>query len=93
MSDEEVFAPTIGVEDDHVDTSLSLFDGDDGGLTLDQRRCLVVLLKHPIVTDERAEWSTLVRDTRIIKSRLNDLFLDLVIDRERGIAYKVQQTA
>jgi hypothetical protein len=31
-----------------------------------------------------------VRDSRIIKSRLNDLFLDLVIDRERGIAYKVQ---
>ncbi|GGF38166.1 hypothetical protein GCM10010922_11870 [Microbacterium sorbitolivorans] len=90
MSDEEVFAPTIGVEDDHVDTKLSLFDGDDGGLTLDQRRCLIVVLKHPIITDDRAEWATLVRDSRIIKSRLNDLFLDLVIDRERGIAYKVQ---
>jgi len=90
MSDDSAFAPPVSVEDDHDDTRLTLFEGDDGDLTLDQRRCLVVILKHPVVTDDRAEWATLVRDPRVIKSRLNDLFLDLVIDRERGIAYKVQ---
>ena len=90
MSDDSAFAPTVSVEDDHDDTRLTLFEGDDGELTLDQRRCLIVILKHPVVADERAEWATLVRDSRVIKSRLNDLFLDLVIDRERGIAYKVQ---
>jgi hypothetical protein len=87
---EDAFVEVGAVEDIPDDSQLSLFDGDDGMLTLDQRRCLVVLLKHPIVTDDRDEWATLMRDTRVIKSRLNDLFLDLVIDRDRGVAYKVQ---
>lgn len=87
---EDAFVGASAVEDIPDDSQLSLFDGDDGMLTLDQRRCLVVLLKHPLVTDDRGEWTTLMRDTRVIKSRLNDLFLDLVIDRDRGVAYKVQ---
>ncbi|MGW9113686.1 DUF4194 domain-containing protein [Microbacterium sp. NPDC055683] len=88
--DDDPFVAATAVEDAPDDSRLSLFDGDDGALTLEQRRCLVVLIKHPIVTDDRDEWATLVRDHRLIKSRLNDLFLDLVIDRDRGVAYKVQ---
>ena len=87
---DDAFTTPDAIENAPDDTALSLFDGDDGMLTLEQRRCLVVMLKHQIITDEREEWPVLLRDARLIKSRLNDLFLDLVIDRDRGVAYKVQ---
>ncbi|MFX4270749.1 DUF4194 domain-containing protein [Propionibacteriaceae bacterium Y1685] len=90
---EEVFVDPVsveGVEEDEF--SLSLFEGDEGGLRLEQRQCLVLLIKNHVVTRERhpKEWATLVTDTRVMKARLNDLFLDLEFDRERGVAYKVQ---
>lgn len=87
---DDAFTVADPIEDAPDDTRLSLFEGDEGMLTLEQRRCLVVVLKHQIITDDRDEWPVLVRDARLIRSRLNDLFLDLVIDRDRGVAYKVQ---
>lgn len=73
----------------------SLFEGDAGHLTLSGRRLLVALLKHQILTEEHHpdEWSTLMELRAVVKSRLNDMFLDLVIDEQRGVAYKTQVRA
>lgn len=72
--------------------SLALFDGDEGGLTLAQRRALLALVKLRFITARThpREWAALVDAPRVIGSRLNDLFLELVVDRERGVAYKRQ---
>ena len=73
-------------------TSLALFDGDQGGLTFAQRKVLVSLLKHRYLSAARhpAEWRALIDSEQVLRSRLNDLFLDLHLDREREVAFKRQ---
>ena len=75
-----------------LSTSLALFEGDDGRLELMQRRVLVLLLKHRFITAERypAEWRALLAQPDVIRSRLNDLFLDLHLDAVREVAFKRQ---
>ncbi|MDO5067767.1 MAG: DUF4194 domain-containing protein [Propionibacteriaceae bacterium] len=89
---DDGFIDPEAIEDDDRDSSLALFEGDDGELALEVRQCLVGLIRNPLLTRERQPraWETLVRHRRILRSRLNDLFLDLVMDDERGVAYKVQ---
>ena len=72
--------------------SFSLFEGDEGGLTVEQRRTLVLLLKHRYISAaiQPAEWRTLLASQTLLKSRLNDVFLDLHIDLHYEIAYKRQ---
>ncbi|WP_051753656.1 DUF4194 domain-containing protein [Streptosporangium amethystogenes] len=78
--------------DDAEQASLSLFEGDVGGLTLEQRKALVALLKHRYISgaQQPAEWRTLLESEVVIKSRLNDLFLDLHVDRRYEVAFKHQ---
>ena len=73
-------------------TSFALFEGDDGGLTVQQRKTLVMLLKHRYISAAAhpAEWRTLQDSTRLIKSRLNDIFLDLHVDLHYEVAFKRQ---
>lgn len=73
-------------------TSLTLFEGDEGGLPLAQRRALLALVKLRFITARThpREWAALVEAPRALTTRLNDLFLELVVDRERGVAYKRQ---
>lgn len=68
----------------------ALFKGDEGGLELDERRALVVLLKNRFITSEShpREWRTIQTSTQEIRRRLNDLFLELVISPEREVAFK-----
>ena len=70
--------------------SLAMFDGDRSSLFPEQRRCLHALLKRRYISAEHDPelWQTLVDNTDLITSRLNDVFLDLFIDRHRGIAFK-----
>jgi hypothetical protein len=72
--------------------SFSLFEGDEGGLTVEQRRTLVLLLKHRYISAalQPAEWRTLLASQTRIKSRLNDLFLDLHVDLHYEVAFKRQ---
>jgi hypothetical protein len=72
--------------------SLSLFEGDEGGLTFDQRKTLVSLLKHRYISAalHPSEWHALMDCELVVKSRLNDMFLDLHVDRARQIAFKRQ---
>lgn len=77
---------TVGPDDN------TLFLGDHGELALDTRRALVQLLAGPSIDARRHSkiWSVLVRDERLIRRRLSELFLDLVIDTEIQIAFTRQ---
>jgi hypothetical protein len=78
--------------DRELTSSVALFEGDDGALELAQRRALVALLKQRFITarSHPKEWLTLTANPRLIRSRLNDLFLDLHLDTDREVAYKRQ---
>lgn len=69
-----------------------LWPEDTGGLTLAARKALVLLLKRHHVWSGRnpREWVAILEHRDGIESRLNDLFLELVLDERREIAYKRQ---
>jgi hypothetical protein len=71
---------------------VSLFEGDEGGLEHAQRRVLVTLLKQRFISARThpRDWTVLVEHERLLRSRLNDLFLDLQVDRHREVAWKRQ---
>jgi len=79
----------------HEEHSVSLFEGDEGGLEYAQRQALVALLKQRFISARThpRDWQVLVDDERLFRSRLNDLFLDLQIDRDREVAWKRQAVA
>lgn len=82
------------VEDFEAD-SVSLFEGDEGGLEYAQRQALVSLLKQRFISARThpRDWQVLVENERVFRSRLNDLFLDLQVDRAREVAWKRQAQA
>ncbi|MBH0119474.1 DUF4194 domain-containing protein [Rhodococcus sp. NPDC003382] len=69
--------------------SIPLYPGDTGELGLETRRALVQLLKGPLVTAEKHPeiWRTIIRDERVLRSRLADVFLDLVVDENDLLAF------
>jgi hypothetical protein len=73
-------------------TSVSLFEGDEGGLEFPERRALVMLLKQRFISARThpRDWQALVENERLVRSRLNDLFLELHVDRVREVAWKRQ---
>lgn len=75
--------------------SVSLFEGDEGGLEYAQRQTLVTLLKQRFISARThpRDWQVLVDNERVFRSRLNDLFLDLQVDRAREVAWKRQAQA
>ncbi|MEU4823674.1 DUF4194 domain-containing protein [Actinomadura citrea] len=86
--EEAGFIEPVPMEDDPTE----LFAGDTGTLEVDVRRVLVRLLQRRFLLAEKnpAQWRTLLENQQIIESRLHDLFVRLVVDHDRGIAYKQQ---
>jgi hypothetical protein len=86
--------PELPSEPDGFDdrSSVALFSGDSGGLSFDERRCLVRLLKDRYLSKDTHPdlWEVLVRHEDSLRARLNDLFLTLQIDRQSEVAYKRQ---
>jgi hypothetical protein len=82
------FIEPVSMEDDPAE----LFAGDAGTLDADVRRVLVQLLRRKFLLAEKnpVQWRTLLENQQIIESRLHDLFVRLVVDHDRGIAYKQQ---
>ena len=82
------FIDPVAMEDDPDE----LFAGDHGTLDAEVRRVLVHILQRRFLAAERSkqEWKLLIEHQQIIESRLNDLFLRLVVDHGRGLAYKQQ---
>lgn len=70
----------------------ALFPGDRGILDSEVRRVLVRILQRRFLSAENspAEWKLLLEHQQMIESRLNDLFVRLVVDHARGVAYKEQ---
>lgn len=54
------------------------FGGDTGELPIETRRVLVQLLLGPALDAQRQNklWPVLLRDERVLRSRLHELFLD-----------------
>jgi hypothetical protein len=73
-------------------SSLALFEGDEGRLTVQERTAVVTLLKNRFITasSHPKVWTVLRCNPRTIRSSLNDLFLELVVDRNAEVAYKRQ---
>ncbi len=69
-----------------------LFPGDRGQLPMDARRVLVQLLSGPSLDAKRHTklWPVLSRHEELIRSRLADLFLELVLDRDMQVAFTRQ---
>lgn len=87
-ADDPGFITPVAMEDDPAE----LFAGDTGTLDADVRRVLVRLLQRRFLLAERhpGQWRTLLENQQVVESRLHDLFVHLVVDHERGIAYKRQ---
>lgn len=66
-----------------------LWPGDTGVLREASRRALVQLLRGPHLGAQRHGrlWTALLNDEAMIRSRLADVFLELVVDRESEVAF------
>lgn len=75
-----------------ADTPGELFLGDTGTLPFDARRALCQLLAGPSVDAQRhgALWPALLRHEAGVRRVLSELFLELVVDREDGVAFARQ---
>ncbi|CAM3446737.1 DUF4194 domain-containing protein [Mycobacterium frederiksbergense] len=67
----------------------------DETFPFEAKRALVQLLRGPVVTHEahRQQWSTILAHRTEIERRLADVFLDLVLDIDDGIAFTRPQPA
>ncbi len=85
---EGAFIEPVAMEDDPDE----LFAGDRGVLDPEVRRVLVhVLQRRFLLADRnREEWNVLLDNQQMIESRLNDMFVRLVVDHDRGVAFKQQ---
>jgi hypothetical protein len=69
-----------------------LYPGDSGLLPEPARRALVQLLVGPSLDARRHSrlWPALLRYRELIQSRLSDLFLELIVDVDRQVAFTRQ---
>lgn len=82
-------ALTETAANDSINRDAQLWPEDSGELAAGSRRVLVQLVKGPYLSAERhAEaWKILLTDTAALRSRLADMFLDLVLDESLGVAF------
>lgn len=69
-----------------------LYPGDTGELPAETRRALVQLLAGPSIDGRRHGklWPALIRDEALVRARLSELFLDLVVDQDLQVAFTRQ---
>ncbi|AQP48468.1 hypothetical protein BW730_14090 [Tessaracoccus aquimaris] len=82
------FIEPVSMEDDPDE----LYAGDRGVLEPEVRHVLVRLLQRRFLLADRnaAQWKVLLDNQQVIESRLGDLYVRLVVDHDRGVAYKTQ---
>ncbi|MDR2736156.1 MAG: DUF4194 domain-containing protein [Gracilibacteraceae bacterium] len=70
----------------------TLFVGDAGELPLDTRRVLVQLLMGPFLDKKRHPilWPILIQNQSVVRRRLADLFLELILDLDIQVAFTRQ---
>ena len=86
---EEDLPQDCAFEGDDGSGERELYAGDTGTLPALTRQVLVHLLKGPYFERSRSErlWQELKVREEIIRSRLSDLYLDLLVDDELGVAF------
>lgn len=69
--------------------AFNLWQEDTGTLTKEARSCLLALVKGPFISARTspAHWKALLNNAPAIGSRLNDMFLELVVDSELEVAF------
>lgn len=90
---EHATGPQVSESATDEAVSDALFPGDTGSLPFEARRVLCQLLAGPSVDADRHGllWPVLLREEAALRARLNELFLELVLDRDLGVAF-VRQT-
>lgn len=88
MTENDPFIDIVSMEQDPDEC----FAGDRGVLDPEVRRVLVRLLQRRFLQADRNrdDWKVLLDNQQVIESRLHDLFVRLVVDSGRGVAYKQQ---
>jgi hypothetical protein len=91
-TDSEDFDYSADGQDDVALENEARFAGDTGLLPVPARRVLVRLLQGPSLDARRHEklWVIFKRYERDLKSRLHDIFLELVVDNETKVAFTRQ---
>ncbi|MFL0575874.1 DUF4194 domain-containing protein [Brevibacterium luteolum] len=66
-----------------------LWEYDSGTLSADARRALVKLVQGPYVSSQShpALWRATLNGEEALRSRLADMFLELIVDEDSGIAF------
>jgi hypothetical protein len=84
--------PDDPVTDDAVIELQPLFHGDTGQLPEAVRGTLVFLLKRRYISAETnpREWQVVLEHEAALRTRLHDVFLDLIVDRGYEVAFKRQ---
>src|SRR6185369_5062684 len=79
-------------QDDAAVENEATFERDTGTLPVPARRVLVRLLQGPSLDARRHEklWNVLKRHEVVLRSRLHDLFLELVVDNQSNVAFTRQ---
>jgi hypothetical protein len=87
--DSELPAAQGSLDTGGIPSDRLLFPGDRGELRGETRRAIVALLAGPSVDGERQPklWPVLKRDEAVLRSRLNDMFLELAVDEENRTAF------
>lgn len=77
------------IQQDKTEKPGTLWESDQGVLSLEGRRVLLQLIRGPFLDENRHPdlWKTLVANRATIVQRCNDLLLDLVVDVDKGIAF------
>jgi len=91
-SHEESAAPPEQESTADDQRAAGLYPGDAGELPEDARRVLVQLLAGPSLDARRHSrlWPQLLRHRDVVRARLADLFLELVLDADSGVAFTRQ---
>ena len=78
-----------GASDERPLDECHLWPQDVGTLTFEARSALLRLVRGPSLheTWDGRLWAALIANRRVIEERLADLFLELVVDPESGIAF------
>lgn len=77
------------LEQQDISIKEPLYEGDCGDLTFEQRQLLVLLLKGPyLLRSERPNvWNVLLMSKEVVDTVLSNLFLELVVDDDIGVAF------
>lgn len=89
LSGGSLVSAVTKIQQDKTEKPGTLWESDQGVLSLEGRRVLLQLIRGPFLDENRHPdlWKTLVANRATIVQRCNDLLLDLVVDVDKGIAF------